>query len=204
MTFSSAVISGNSRMFWNVRAMPIRVISCFLRPVTDSPAEPDLAAGRPVDAGHRVEAGRLAGAVRPDQPEDLALAQREADLVEGDARRRTAASRCRPRAVRLGSAASVGPDGRRWLVWPPPADRSRSLGVRASSLVRDSTCGSRHCGATSFARSFSSIARRRLGIRPCGRKIMISMITTPKSRNRYCERSVQARGSRIPRSRSGM
>ena len=30
MTFSSAVISGNSRMFWNVRAMPMRVIWCRL------------------------------------------------------------------------------------------------------------------------------------------------------------------------------
>src|SRR5215468_1702608 len=37
MTFSSAVISGNSRMFWKVRAMPMRVISCFLRPVTTCP-----------------------------------------------------------------------------------------------------------------------------------------------------------------------
>src|SRR5690242_13074123 len=47
-------------------------------------AEPDLATGGPVDAGHRVEAGGLSGSVRPDQAEDLALAQREADLVEGE------------------------------------------------------------------------------------------------------------------------
>ena len=28
ITFSSAVISGNSRMFWKVRAMPWRATSC--------------------------------------------------------------------------------------------------------------------------------------------------------------------------------
>ena len=32
MTFSSAVIVGKSRMFWNVRAMPSLVIWCRLRP----------------------------------------------------------------------------------------------------------------------------------------------------------------------------
>src|SRR4051794_18997135 len=37
MTFSSAVISGNSRTFWNVRAIPPRVISCFFLPTIDSP-----------------------------------------------------------------------------------------------------------------------------------------------------------------------
>jgi hypothetical protein len=37
MTFSSAVISGKSRTFWNVRAMPPRVISCFFLPTIDWP-----------------------------------------------------------------------------------------------------------------------------------------------------------------------
>ena len=45
--------------------------------------EPDLALGRGVDAGHRVEAGRLAGAVGADQAEDLAAADLEVDVVEG-------------------------------------------------------------------------------------------------------------------------
>ena len=38
MTFSSAVISGKSRMFWNVRAMPIRLIWCGLRPLIRWPS----------------------------------------------------------------------------------------------------------------------------------------------------------------------
>ncbi len=42
------------------------------------------ARGGLVDAGHDVEAGRLAGAVGPDEAEDLALVDVEADLVEGD------------------------------------------------------------------------------------------------------------------------
>ena len=37
---------------------------------------------RLVDAGHDVEAGRLAGTVRADQPQDLALVEAEADVVE--------------------------------------------------------------------------------------------------------------------------
>ena len=36
-TFSSAVIEGNSRMFWNVRAMPIWVISNRFLRMIDSP-----------------------------------------------------------------------------------------------------------------------------------------------------------------------
>src|SRR6185369_12281561 len=47
-----------------------------------------------------------------------------------------------------------------------------------------------HCGATSFSRSASSMARRRLGIRPCGRKIMTKMITRPNRMNLYSARSV--------------
>ena len=52
MTFSSAVISGNSRMFWNVRAMPTRVISVRLAAADRLLArEADVALGRLVDAG---------------------------------------------------------------------------------------------------------------------------------------------------------
>ena len=42
-----------------------------------------------------------------------------------------------------------------------------------------------HCGATSFSRSLSSIARRRLGMSPCGRRIMMMMMITPNIANRY-------------------
>jgi hypothetical protein len=44
----------------------------------------DLAAGRGVDPADQVEDRRLAGAVRADQGEDLAAADVEADVVDGD------------------------------------------------------------------------------------------------------------------------
>src|SRR3569833_1316184 len=42
MTFSSAVISGNSRMFWNVRAIPSRLIWCGLHPTIRCPSNVTL------------------------------------------------------------------------------------------------------------------------------------------------------------------
>src|SRR5262249_4277772 len=42
-----------------------------------------LARGGLVDAGDHVEAGRLAGAVRADEPDDLALAHLQLDVVDG-------------------------------------------------------------------------------------------------------------------------
>src|SRR5262249_59005983 len=46
--------------------------------------EDDLARVRRVEAAQAVEQRRLAGAVRPDEPNDLALVHGEGDLVEGD------------------------------------------------------------------------------------------------------------------------
>ena len=86
ITFSRAVIDLKSRMFWNVRAIPSLVMSCRLQPRQRLAVEADLTARGLVDAGHHVEAGGLAGAVRPDQAEDLALLDVEGHLVErGDA-----------------------------------------------------------------------------------------------------------------------
>ena len=53
-----------------------------LRPDDGTPVEDDVARRRPVDARHRVEGGRLAGAVRADEPEDLAALDVERDVVE--------------------------------------------------------------------------------------------------------------------------
>ena len=47
-----------------------------------APSKRDLAARRLVDAGDDVEERRLAGAVRPDQPTDLADLDREGQLVQ--------------------------------------------------------------------------------------------------------------------------
>ena len=84
MTFSSADISGKSRMFWNVRAMPSWLILCGLVPAISWPLKRIVPDGRRVDAGHRVEAGGLAGTVGADQAEDLAPLDLEVDVVERD------------------------------------------------------------------------------------------------------------------------
>ena len=45
--------------------------------------EKDAAASRPKNTGHGLQHGALAGAVRPDAGEDLALFDRDVDVVEG-------------------------------------------------------------------------------------------------------------------------
>ena len=45
--------------------------------------KPDAAGGRPMHAGHQIDQRGLAGAVRADQRDDLALLQREAQVVDG-------------------------------------------------------------------------------------------------------------------------
>src|SRR6266540_77787 len=58
----------------------------FVRRQTgDRPAvEVDAARGRLVHAGEDVEEGRLAGAVRPDEADDLSARDDEVDVVDGD------------------------------------------------------------------------------------------------------------------------
>ena len=82
-TFSSAVMLPNSRMFWNVRAMPRRTTSWGLRPVSSVAVERDRALGRDVQAGDHVEERGLAGAVRPDEADDAAARDREVDVADG-------------------------------------------------------------------------------------------------------------------------
>src|SRR5205807_1455107 len=53
-----------------------------LEPGDVLPLENDRARGRRVDAGDRVEERGLARTVRPDEREDLALADLETDLVD--------------------------------------------------------------------------------------------------------------------------
>ena len=82
ITFSSAERLANSRMFWNVRAMPRAATSCGFRPRERPAVERERAAVRVVDAGEHVEQRRLARAVGPDQPVDLAVADRERHVGE--------------------------------------------------------------------------------------------------------------------------
>ena len=72
-----------------------------LQPVTSTPSSIDRAGGRLLEAGERVDERRLAGAVRADQAEDLALRELEVDAVDRLARprsgRRARERRRRPR-----------------------------------------------------------------------------------------------------------
>ena len=72
----------NSRSVWNVRAIPRRVISCGSRPSRLSPAKRMSPRVRRVDAGDEVEERRLAGAVRADHADDLALVDVQVELVD--------------------------------------------------------------------------------------------------------------------------
>ena len=81
--FCSRVAFSNSSMFWNVRAMPRPAIRCGGMRGDVLAVEDDPARGRLVDAADQVEDRRLAGAVRADDREDLALLHVEADVVDG-------------------------------------------------------------------------------------------------------------------------
>ena len=127
--FSRTVRSSNSSVLCQVRASPRRARACGGRPRRRRPSS----STRPVaadEAGDRVDEGRLAGAVGPDQPDELALADLEVDVVEGvhaaeahgqpggrssDGRREPGGRR--PRAA--GRAASGGPAaGASAACWP--------------------------------------------------------------------------------------
>ena len=85
-TFSRTVIDANVAATWNVRPTPRRAIARGGRPSMRAPASRTVpGVGREL-AVDEVEAGRLAGAVRPDQRDDLAGGDRERHVV---ARRRT-------------------------------------------------------------------------------------------------------------------
>ena len=76
MTFSRTDMLRNSRSVWNVRAMPRLRDLVRLEADDAALAEQDLAVVGLVDAGDQVEERRLAGAVRADHADDLALAPR--------------------------------------------------------------------------------------------------------------------------------
>ena len=97
-----------------------------------APVEEHLAGRRPHEGGHGVDERRLAGAVRPDEPDDLAGAHLQVDVVEGDGP--TEANR---QASEL-EACPARRDGRR----PPPA-APRSDPVRAPGGAGAAGGGSR-------------------------------------------------------------
>ena len=122
----------NSSMRWNVRPMPRRARLCVGSPPIDAPAEPHGAAVGPQRAEQAVEQRRLAGAVRPDQPDDLALADRQAHVVErGDAREPHRHVARRRGAVRPRS--SHAPRSRRSAPASTSVDRAASLAGSAEA-----------------------------------------------------------------------
>ena len=84
MTFSRSVIDGNSARFWNVRAIPTSAMACASQAEEVLAVEDDTALSGLVQPADHVEARRLAGTVRPDEPADVALPDAEGELVEGD------------------------------------------------------------------------------------------------------------------------
>ena len=80
-TLSSTVRFGNRRMFWKVRPMPMLRDLERLQPDDVLAVEEDFAAGRHVQPGDHVEDGRLARAVRTDQPVELALLHGQVEVA---------------------------------------------------------------------------------------------------------------------------
>ena len=74
---------GNVRTTWNVRPTPRRQSALGRSPVTTSPRNRTSPAVGDEEAVQHVEERGLAGAVGPDDAEDLALAHLEADVRQG-------------------------------------------------------------------------------------------------------------------------
>ena len=109
ITFSLTDMFRKSRNVWNVREMPRWQILCGASPTIDCPSSVMSPLVRVVDAGDQVEERRLAGAVRPDHRDDLALldvhvevgddlqpAERERDALQLEQRHQMISTRRSP------------------------------------------------------------------------------------------------------------
>ena len=157
-TFSSTVMLGNSRMFWNVRATPAMVTSRRVAGRRLAPAAAP-ARRRGVQPGEAVEERGLAGAVRADQADDLAFFKLQRHVLQ----RREATEDHRDVARLAGTGV------RR----PPPS---------AGSLGAGSVCPLALVGGVDTSRRPRPPARPggcRSGTRPCGRNRMIRISARP-------------------------
>ena len=112
-TFSYAVRLANSRMFWNVRAMPSRH---WRGPATADDSLPPKTDRRPrrlVDAGDQVEHRGLAGAVRADQADQLARADLQAKGRRPPSGRRTRSVQPRASSESIGALTTASTRRRR-------------------------------------------------------------------------------------------
>ncbi len=78
-TFSSAVRPAKGSTFWKVRTSPRRLRSCGFQRADVLAVQMHAAAVDLLEAGEHIDQRRLAGAVRPDQAEDLAAVEPQAD-----------------------------------------------------------------------------------------------------------------------------
>src|ERR1700730_1079986 len=83
-TLSSTDKLANSATFWKVRPMPISAIRCGGAPQNALAFHQDIAGAWLVEPRETIEEGGLAGAIRPDQAENLALMHVEGDAIERD------------------------------------------------------------------------------------------------------------------------
>ena len=157
ITFSSADIVGNRRMFWNVRAMPIAVIRSGRAREISRPSKLIDPAARPVEPGEHVEERRLAGAVGPDHRGDRPSCELEVEPVDGD-------QAAEALAHRLG-----GQQG----------SRGAHRGARSSWTVSTSR-RSAPAPASPAPTPCSSSFRRRSGNRPSGRSTIMITSRKPK------------------------
>ena len=153
-------------MFWNVRATPEVVDDVRLlaqdarRRVARATRHHDRALLRRVDAGERVEQRGLAGAVGTDHGEDLAALHLHRDVVEADD-----AAESQRDVLDVEDHVSAPISG--LVIVAVMASHPLARGHRLRS-----TAGAR-------SRPCSSALRRRAGIRPAGRKIIISRSSAP-------------------------
>ena len=152
-TFSSTVSRGNGRTIWKVRARPSADLG-GAEPDDRAAREADLARVGGEEPGDQREGRGLAGAVGPDERDDLALADVERQVAHGlepaealpdSPRPQQALTRSTGRRRSPGSAAQtrVGPLGQEQHDHRSGARRRRSGGRRAGRPGRSSSATAR-------------------------------------------------------------
>ena len=168
MTFSSAVSPANSPTPCSVRAMPRPASWCGRTRAQRAPAPRDVAVVGAHEAADDVEERRLAGAVGPDDADDLAGRDRQRDLLEG--RQPAEADRDRVDAQPISLLALVGGHG------IPFVPRGRDLHAqrhgatvwvarRSLIVARAQTSRAPRCGRATTSAAASAGPARRAGRR---------------------------------------
>ena len=83
-------------VIWKVRTMPSAATECGFRPVMSLSSNITLPLRRAVSSGQQIEDRRLAGAVGPDQTDDLARLDAHVESGDGLQARRISSSTPQP------------------------------------------------------------------------------------------------------------